>query len=402
MSVFTANRYHNPIEACRHNEKVVLHLLRLHKSASKASLARLTGLTAAAIGGIISELSSKGLVMEAGKRQGDMGQPATLFRLAPGGAYGFGVSINRGSIETLLINFVGEIVSVRKHNIILPEPENVVQIVLGDLEELAEEEALENCTRIAGIGIAQPYHLASWDSEAWENWDTFDLSGALRKATGIPTLSENDGNTAALAELTYGLGREEEEFIYLYLGPALVKSFGGGVVLNGRHRRGYTGNAGDIGLMPVPPSKLPTSKPSDGYDGTFLTSRASLFSLVQYLRHCGAEIETHVALEKAIAAYPEQVNEWLEDSVAALETAVHGIQAVLDVPYVVIDGEDEDQGIICRIIDGLGGRLSSAYKKSRPTPKVKRGSFGSQAAAIGAATMPLDSHFSPKPDSTPY
>lgn len=94
----------NPIQSCRYNERLVLHLLRISPHASKATLARVSGLTAAAIGGIISSLIQKGLVMKTGKRQGDLGQPATLLKLCPEGAFGIGVSINRGSIETILIN----------------------------------------------------------------------------------------------------------------------------------------------------------------------------------------------------------------------------------------------------------------------------------------------------------
>jgi len=352
----------SPIQACRYNERVVLHLLRLHKSLSKAALARRTGLTPAAIGGIMSSLLSKGLVHAAGKVQGDMGQPATLFKLEPEGAFGFGVSVNRGGIETLVINFVGEKVASKKHTLILPDPQSTLAIALQDIQDLFESLKPQNQERVAGLGVAQPYNLGAWPSGQvdWESWNEFDLAAELKNHINVPVFSENDGNAGAMAELVYGFGESQNDFAYLFFGPPLVKSLGGGLVLDGDCRRGFTGNAGDIGLMPVPKSVLPTSTEDGDVSVTFLSTRASLHSLAQYLKHCGAAIKNQQDFALAVKNYPDNFDEWLADSVVALELAVQGIQAVLDVPYVVLDSEDEDAEIIKALVQALENRLASA------------------------------------------
>ncbi len=389
----------NPIVNCRFNEKYILHLLRLKQRESKANLARETGLTAAAVGGIISSLQEKGLVEKVGKVQGDMGQPATLFSLAREGAYGLGVSINRGHIETVLINFVGEVVVTKKHTMILPTPDIALDLIHKDLSSLLESLPSSVMERIAGIGIAQPYNIGSWKQEShtdWHQWDDFDLALELEKLTGLPTVTQNDANAAAIAELIYGVGVKSEDFIYLFFGSPLVQSLGGGLVLDGDCRNGASWNAGDIGLLPVEPGAITTSHSKLGHSTTFLTNRCSLHSLVVYLRSEGATIESQAELSTAMEAMPQAVTAWVEDCVSALEIAVYAFQSIVDVPEFILDCEDDDLALVTRIIERLKQKLEDTPLRGLTMPKIRKGSFGSDASAIGAATLPLDSTYSPK------
>lgn len=387
----------DPTINCRYNERLVLHLVRTQKSASKASLARMSGLTAAAIGGIITSLQRKGLVEPAGKFQGDMGQPATLFRLVPEGAFGLGLSINRGSIETLITNFIGEKVTSRKHDMILPEPHVVMDIVSRDIAELREQLGEEFNNRIVGLGVAQPFHLGSWPHESaeWHSWRNFDLNEQIKVSCGIQVFGENDANAAALAELVYGLGQVNEDFVYFYFGSAMVASLGGGVVLSKEIRRGFTGNAGDIGLMPCPAGKLAKTEAGET---TNLISRVSLYSLAQHLASSGARVDSHEEFTEAAVEYEAEVNTWLADCAEALKYAMQGIQAVVDVPVIVFDCEDRDKAIVGKIVEQLDAQLSAINHPSQPMPLVRLGTLGSKAAAVGAATLPLNHYFSLKPD----
>ena len=45
-------------------------------------------------------------------------------------------------------------------------------------------------------------------------------------------------NAAAIAEIFYGCGRQRDDFLYLFLGPAI----GGGIAIDGDCVRGLTGN----------------------------------------------------------------------------------------------------------------------------------------------------------------
>ena len=399
LPILKDDKSNNPIISCRYNERLVLHLIRTKQSASKANLARMSGLTAAAIGGIITSLQKKGLVEPAGKIQGDMGQPATLFKLVPEGAFGLGLSINRGSIETLITNFIGEKVTSKKHEMILPEPDKVMEIVAQDIAELREKLGQEYQTRIAGLGVAQPFHLGAWASEHtnWQSWRNFDITEQLSASCKLPVFGENDANAAALAEMVYGLGQTHSDFVYLFFGSSMVTSLGGGIVLGKEFRSGFTGNAGDIGLMPCPPGKLPHRQSKDSHIPV-LNSRISLHSLAMHLANCGASVNTPEEFSEAVNQYEADSNVWLDDCVEALEFAAQGIQSVLDIPAIILDCEDRDKGIIQKIVDKLASRMSAVRGTTRPMPEIKMGSLGSKAAAVGAATLPLDYHFSLKPD----
>ena len=127
----------NSVQLRRYNERLVLQVLRRVGEASKADLARLAQLTNAAIGGIIHELADAGMIETLGKRHsGGRGQPATMLRIAASGAFGFGVRLDRTSIETVLADFSGRIIGRRSHDRILPAPEEAVALVGKDIEDL--------------------------------------------------------------------------------------------------------------------------------------------------------------------------------------------------------------------------------------------------------------------------
>src|SRR5260370_21698068 len=59
----------------------------------------------------------------------------------------------------------------------------------------------------------------------------------------MPVEIENDANLGALAELTWGAGRECSNFVYIKVATGI----GAGLVIDGKLLRGATGTAGEIG-----------------------------------------------------------------------------------------------------------------------------------------------------------
>src|SRR5882724_9699476 len=91
-----------------YHQRLVLQRLRRLGEASKADLARAADLTNTAVGQIVADLQDLGLVSVVGKRnKGQRGQPATMLRLEPNGAYGIGVRLDRSRIETALVDLCG-------------------------------------------------------------------------------------------------------------------------------------------------------------------------------------------------------------------------------------------------------------------------------------------------------
>src|SRR3954447_16866132 len=80
----------NSVQIRHYNERVVLEALRRLGEASKADLARSANLTPQAVAGIVGALVDAGLVEQRGKRAGQVGQPSTMYSVAPDGAFSIG------------------------------------------------------------------------------------------------------------------------------------------------------------------------------------------------------------------------------------------------------------------------------------------------------------------------
>ena len=391
--------FQQAFQELRLNERRVLQVLRRMGTGSKADIARGTGLTNAAVGTIVNALEEKGLILS-GKRlhEGQRGQPATMMHLNPTGAYGIGVRLERNFLQTVLVDFDGNILSRFTNEMLLPQPDAALEIVARDIRSLLAPLDEQARTRLTGIGLAQPFNLGSWlnelglPRESFKLWDSYDFAGQLEAQFGIPVTLENDGTAAAIAELFYGVGRQTDDFLYFYFGPAV----GGGLVLKGDVVRGRTGNAADLGLMPVPPSRLATaSKPRNQWD--ILLNRASLNSLRRHLNRNQDQPQniSRALLEQHVAQAGAEFLEWLDDCVDALVPAIMASAAVLDVPTMVL-GANIDGGFAERLSARLSDELGRNMPESRFAPQLVTSTFGSDAAAIGAASLPMFYSFSPR------
>lgn len=395
MSVTLNGQGSNSAVVRQFNERIVLAALRRLGEASKAELARHVNLTQNAAGQIVRELEQQNLIRTTGKRTGLRGQPATLLRLDPAGAYAIGIKLGRRWIDSLLIDFSGAVLKARRHERAFPTPDEALRLIRDDVAFLRRAVPVEGRARLAGVGLALPYNLGAWRREldlpedVAAAWNGFDLAARLRAMLDLPVIVENDGNAIAVAELFGGHGRELDDFAVVYIGTAV----GGGIVLGGAYRRGTTGNAGDFGLMPVALSHLDSAPRPDGTTDILLT-RASISSLIRHLRIHGVSVETAADLECALAAHPARVTEWLEDCADALVLPLLSLAALLDLEAIVIDG-NLPRELVERLVDRLRALLVRAVPEARHPPRLLLGTIGPNAAALGAATLPLYLSYGP-------
>lgn len=383
----------------RCNERLLLHTLRRIGQVSKADLARLVNLTSTAVDSHIASLAGAGLIEFTGRRVEDRhGQPASRIRLASRGSFGIGVRLDCTRIETVLVDFAGQLLGRRIRDGVLPYPSDVAGVVQDDMHDLLRVLTEEERTRLAGVGVAQPHnpgssrHERRLPSETSLSYDETDFAEELRRTLSLPVCNENDGTAAAIAELFYGCGRQRDDFLYLFLGAAI----GGGIAVGGDCLRGASGHVGDFGVMPVSPGRLASaSRPMGQWD--VLLSRASLDSLTRHLRASGEPVESRAGLENCIAQRQPAVDEWLDDCIDALAPALRAMVCLLDVPVIVVDA-DVDAGLIEKVIRRLRVALAADAPQARGTPRLLRGTFGAHAGAIGAATLPMFFNFSPRAD----
>jgi glucokinase len=78
-------------------------------------------------------------------------------------------------------------------------------------------------------------------------FEGFPIGPELKKRLACPVSIENDATTAALGELKFGHGRTYKSFAMITLGTGV----GGGIVIDGKVRRGRNGFAGELGHVPI-------------------------------------------------------------------------------------------------------------------------------------------------------
>jgi glucokinase len=125
-----------------------------------------------------------------------------------------------------------------------------VDAMLRDAHELlAEAGVAPSALRGVGVAVPGPIDLAGGVVESPPNlagWGSVPIRAWLEDAFAAPVHLENDANAAALAEWRFGAARGARHMAYLTMSTGV----GGGLVLGGRLYRG-TGNAGEVGHMPV-------------------------------------------------------------------------------------------------------------------------------------------------------
>ena len=126
-----------------------------------------------------------------------------------------------------------------------------VDAIVGMLRQTAAESG----TTISGIGIGatgpvDPIGGEFGDVDFLPGWRGKNLVKDLEQAFQVRVAMENDGDAAALAEASWGAGRNRTRLIYVTVGTGI----GGGIVLDGKLYRGVDGAHPEIGHHVVDPS----------------------------------------------------------------------------------------------------------------------------------------------------
>jgi len=129
----------------------------------------------------------------------------------------------------------------------------ITQDAIALARELLEQHGVtpDRVVRV-GVGFAGPVNARSGTvhlSHRMSGWEHFPLKQQIEDAFGAVTLLDNDANLIALAEATFGIGRDVQDLFYLHLSSGV----GGGLVLDGRLYHGATTTAGEIGHAVVGP-----------------------------------------------------------------------------------------------------------------------------------------------------
>ncbi|AOL95695.1 ROK family transcriptional regulator [Porphyrobacter sp. LM 6] len=364
-----------------HNQRVTLQAIRLNAPVTKVELAEITGLTPPSITNIARKLFADGLIIEAGRRRGERGQPALKLAINPDGAFSIGVNIDRDHMTMVALDFLGELRLRIVENIQFPMPDQVRDFVSRNLESIRAAGVID-MGRIAGIGVAIPDDFGGVDlphrPSEFAIWETVDLKQLLGMH-GLEVTIENDATAAAIGELQFGHGRVAQTFFYLLVNAGL----GGGLVIDGHSVTGSSGRSGEIGFLPIGRTRR---------NPVVLQDVASLSGLYSHLAETG--FPDPGPLDQLSGAQSEAASQWIDKAADLLTEPMMVINAVIDPAAIFIGGR-----LPTTLVDQLCDRLALNFRHrgaSLPArAPIRRAELSEDAAAIGAAILPFSSRFLP-------
>ena len=364
-----------------YNERLVLSLVRLHGALSKADITRLSGLSAQTASVIMRSLEKDGLLLRGEPLRGRVGQPSVPMRLNPDAVLSFGVKIGRRSADLVLMDFVGNIRQRYHETYAYPLPQEILRIITSGIADIEAQMSAAEQTRIAGVGIAAPFELWNWADEigapsgVMEVWRGFDLHAEVAARVAHSVYLQNDATSACGAELVFGAGPTYPDFIYLFIGSFI----GGGIVLNSSIFSGRTGTAGAVGPLPV--------RGKDG-ENRQLLDIASIFVLENMLRERGIDSQPLWYSADDWVDFGEPLELWIQATAAALAQAIVAAASIIDFGAAVIDG-GFPAWVRKRIVDATIEAVARLDLRGVVIPDIIEGKVGSQARAIGGASLPI-------------
>lgn len=231
----------------RRNKWLLLHLIQTAGPSSMAELARRSGLSPAAVSGILRPLIEQQILVEEGKTTAGAGRRASILGFNPRAALTVGVAIEQEECETALVDMSARVVD--HESTTYPrytEPHEVVGLAASSVCSLVERNGVM-WSSLVGIGVAMPGLIDSGSGlvsvAANLGWRIVQLRALFEQKLRLPTRVEHLGMAKARAEAIWGKGAGHRNFVCLEIGSGI----GAGVMADGRILRGARESAGEVG-----------------------------------------------------------------------------------------------------------------------------------------------------------
>jgi len=362
-----------------HNQRVTLHAIRVNGPITRTELAQITGLTAPAIANITKRLLTDRLILEAGRRRGGRGQPATKLVINPDAWFSIGLNVDRDHITMLVLDFEGRVRARASSEVAFAMPRDVEQFFRKGVGKLLTKVGIGR-DRLAGVGVALPDDMPKaatlpHQPANYGVWASTDVAALLTEVLHVPVFVENDAAAATMGEMQFGLGKKHQTFFYILITAAL----GGSLVIEGNHFRGASGRSGELGML--------RGRDASGHERQ-IQNIVSLSALYSRLAAQGIRVAAPHELTDLDESGQAIIDAWVEASVDSLIDTILAINCLVN-PEAVLIGGRLPAGIVDQLATRLNQRLESYVGNVPAIAPVSRAALSDDAPAVGAAILPF-------------
>jgi glucokinase-like ROK family protein len=326
-----------------HNDRLILKTIYEAGQTSRADVARSTGLARTTVSDAVATWIDEGLVAEVGVGPSAGGKPPILLSVVDSSRYLIGIDLASNEFHGGIVDLYGKIVHRRTIEIGDRDGEAALPLVYTLLDDLLSSAP----GPVLGIGIGAPGLMDAHGGIVRHavnlGWTDLALKDILQERYELPVHIANDVQAAALAECTFGSGKEVSSLVVIRVGRGL----GAGIVLNRKPYYGDGSGAGEIGHMKVVDDGERCRCGHYGCLETVVNRRAivrrarSIALDPRSILHRFAAQPKEIDLEAVVEAFQagdELVREIVLDTATYLGRAISGLVCALNVQRIVLSG----------------------------------------------------------------
>lgn len=242
-----------PLSTRRRNRVQVLDALRSSGAASRADLARVTGLSRSTISGLVADLIADGLVVDRDETRGagaQGGRPGALLSLDRSAGTALAIDFGHTHLRVALADLSAEILGERQIQIDVDGSASEALDAAARLSVEVLEEVGLGVDSLIGVAMGLPGPIDSstgavGSSVILPDWVGLQPAQELVRRLGsdVGVIVDNDANLATLGEARFGAGVGARDLVYV----KVASGIGAGILLGGRLHRGAAGSAGELG-----------------------------------------------------------------------------------------------------------------------------------------------------------
>ncbi len=392
------------------NRSVILSLLNSQGAMSRKDIAKLVGLTPAAVTLLCTEMMEEGKIVEKGEVQEERraGRKKVLVDINEEYKCVIAVSVETSFTWITITNIRGiELAHKRIRTNIQMSPKEYLSEIAKESKVLLWENHRSQ-EEILGLGICVPGIVdrkQGLSLHAYGIWkEKVPVQSIMEELMHCPVIVENNVKAFAEGELTYGLGKTDKDLLFVKWGPGV----GSAIVINNRIYEGRENRAAEIGHYIIEPDGIQCRCGRRGCLETRVSTKAivdkikSAFSeentpyLYRALEGDGSRITEDLFIQWVQECTEEHglmrepaLKEILCSSIERMARAVVNVMTILAPDNTVLYGTMLENKAIRNIFMSYCKKYDAGYTEEC----IKKSDLSDRISYIGAAAIVAKKYF---------